>query len=227
MAVTSITSHQIRDFAILNEDIASSAAIDGSKIYADFGAQNLIVDTDTLFVDATNNRVGILTTSPTSTLSIGASSQFQVNSSGNLIKLNNVTYSWPSTQGGVSTVLTNNGSGTLTWTAAGAGTLTGTGTSGQVAYWTGTTSEAGSDNLFWDNSNSRLGIGTNTPGKTLDVNGAIRVNTNAGLYQGRFTSAQEATFTGGLSSSDGGVTWFNVDESQFLGWNGTQIVVLG
>ena len=41
--------------------------------------------------------------------------------------------------------------------------VTGTGTSGQVAFWNGTTSQTGSNNLFWDNANGRLGIGTNSP----------------------------------------------------------------
>ena len=39
----------------------------------------------------------------------------------------------------------------------------GSGTSGQVAYWNGTNSQTGSNNLFWDAANSRLGIGTNAP----------------------------------------------------------------
>jgi hypothetical protein len=61
--------------------------------------------------------LGIGNTSPVSPLSVGSSSQFQVDSSGNLIKLNNITYSWPSSQGAASTYLKNNGSGTLTWEA--------------------------------------------------------------------------------------------------------------
>lgn len=47
--------------------------------------------------------------------------------------------------------------------------ITGTGTSGQVAYFTGSTTQAGSNNLFWDATNSRLGIGTATPTSILDV----------------------------------------------------------
>jgi hypothetical protein len=49
--------------------------------------------------------------------------------------------------------------------------LTGTGASGQVAFWNGTTTQTGSNNLFWDNVNSRLGIGTTTPGYPLEVTG--------------------------------------------------------
>lgn len=46
---------------------------------------------------------------------IGSSSQFQVNSSGNPIKINNVATSFPASQGGASTYLKNDGSGNLSW----------------------------------------------------------------------------------------------------------------
>jgi hypothetical protein len=52
-------------------------------------------------------------------LNIGGSSQFQVNSSGNVIKLNNITTSFPSSQGAAGTVLRNDGSGNLSWATAG------------------------------------------------------------------------------------------------------------
>ena len=42
------------------------------------------------------------------------------------------------------------------------GTVTGTGTAGQVAFWNGTSSQTGDNNLFWDNTNKELGVGTNT-----------------------------------------------------------------
>ena len=69
-------------------------------------------------------KVGIGTVAPGERLSVG-SNTFQVNSSGNLVKVNNVAYSWPSSQGGASTVLTNDGSGNLSWGAGGGG-ITGT-----------------------------------------------------------------------------------------------------
>jgi nitrogen fixation protein len=43
------------------------------------------------------------------------------------------------------------------------GSVTGSGASGQVAYWTGTSVQSGSNNLFWDAAQGRLGIGTNVP----------------------------------------------------------------
>lgn len=59
--------------------------------------------------------VGIGTTSPTATLSVGSGNQFQVNSSGNITKINNVATSWPTTQGASNAVLQNDGSGNLSW----------------------------------------------------------------------------------------------------------------
>ena len=47
--------------------------------------------------------------------------------------------------------------------------VTGTGASGQVGYWTGTATQSGSNNHFWDNTNSRLGINTTTPLSPLQV----------------------------------------------------------
>ena len=41
--------------------------------------------------------------------------------------------------------------------------ITGTGANGQVTFFNGTTSVIGSNNFFWDNTNSFLGVGTNVP----------------------------------------------------------------
>jgi len=67
----------------------------------------------------------------------------------------------------------DNGSSWDAIASAGGGSgITGTLASGQVPYATGTTTVAGTNNLFWDSTNNRLGIGTSTPGVTLDVHGA-------------------------------------------------------
>jgi len=62
-------------------------------------------------------------------------------------------------------------------TAAAANLVSGSGTATQVAFWkSGSTNELqGSSNLYWDNVNSRLGVGTSTPSSTLDIAGALRV----------------------------------------------------
>jgi hypothetical protein len=47
--------------------------------------------------------------------------------------------------------------------------VSGTGASGQVSFWNGTSSQTGDNQLFWDNTNKRLGVGTNMPDSTLHV----------------------------------------------------------
>jgi hypothetical protein len=47
--------------------------------------------------------------------------------------------------------------------------VTGSGIAGQIAYWNGTNTQTGSNNLFWDTTNNRLGIGTNAPSVELHI----------------------------------------------------------
>jgi len=94
----------------------------------------------------------------------------------------------------------------------GTGTITGSGTSGQVSYFNGSSTLAGSNNLFWDITNSRLGIGTATPGASLDIhstgtnaqfngtgtNNAYLVFQNAGTSKWRIGN----TYNAGANSFD-------------------------
>jgi len=50
------------------------------------------------------------------------------------------------------------------------GGITGTGSAGQVSFWSGASSISGNNNLFWDNVNGHLGIGTTTPSTALSIN---------------------------------------------------------
>jgi hypothetical protein len=79
--------------------------------------------------------------------------------------------------------------------------ITGTGATGQVAYWTGTNSQTGSNNLFWDNANVKLGIGTNTPeGTGLTVaGGGVLISLDSGAA--RKVLELYATSTGAKLSS--------------------------
>ena len=45
----------------------------------------------------------------------------------------------------------------------------GAGATGQVSFWNGVNSVTGDNELYWDNSNKRLGIGDNTPSYKLEV----------------------------------------------------------
>jgi hypothetical protein len=62
--------------------------------------------------------VGIGTPSPNSTLSVGNNNQFQVGSTGNITKINNIATNWPGAQGGANSSLQNDGSGNLSWVPA-------------------------------------------------------------------------------------------------------------
>lgn len=53
----------------------------------------------------------------------------------------------------------------------GSGTITGSGSATQVAFFNGTNSIAGNNDLWWDNTSSRLGIGNNAPATNLDIHG--------------------------------------------------------
>jgi hypothetical protein len=66
--------------------------------------------------------LGVGTTTPTSALSVGASSQFQVDSAGDIVAIRGQTTTFPAAN--AAGVLTNNGSGTLSWSPAAGGTVT-------------------------------------------------------------------------------------------------------
>lgn len=150
--------------------------------------------------------VGIGDSSPTTALSIGMSGAFQVNSSGNLAKINMVSYTWPSSQGSNKYVLSNNGSGTLSWSSVGSlDALTGTGMSGAITYFNGMSTVTYDSNFSWDATNDRLGIGTSMPSCALHVINSSSANFRLGQ--------SSTTYTDFVSSSTGGLTVTTVGTS--------------
>lgn len=81
----------------------------------------------------------------------------------------NVNYTLPAADGSSGQFLKTDGSESLSWGTA----VTGTGTSTRVAFWSGSNTLSSNANLYWDNTNSRLGIGNSSPSYTLDIDGAI------------------------------------------------------
>ena len=60
-----------------------------------------------------NGKLGIGTTSPGQLLDVAG--KFQVDTNGNILKINNIATSFPASQGAAGSILANDGSGNLTW----------------------------------------------------------------------------------------------------------------
>jgi nitrogen fixation protein len=82
--------------------------------------------------------------------------------------------------------------------------ISGSGATGQVAYWNGTNSQTGSNNLFWDAANSRLGIGLTNPAYGLDVSSTVRFSTTA-MSTGYSFAVQRLQFNNGVAGGNIGV----------------------
>jgi hypothetical protein len=83
--------------------------------------------------------VGVGTDNPAEFFSVGASSQFRVNANGDVVRINNVQYNFPSGQGGVNTYLRNDGSGNLSWQTLSVttGNISATGTADATTFLRG------------------------------------------------------------------------------------------
>ncbi|MBN1162167.1 MerR family DNA-binding transcriptional regulator, partial [Patescibacteria group bacterium] len=156
---------------------ANDLAVGGSHpssvpFYIDVSEDTVWIDQNTLFVDGNNDRVGIGTTIPQATFSVGANSPFRVDSSGDITRLKNVSYSWPNVAADNNDyVLASDTSGNLTWkSVSGVGSITGQGEVNYLARFdtrfTLTYSTVFDDGVF-------VGVGTSTPSFLLDVAGTL------------------------------------------------------
>lgn len=91
------------------------------------------------------------------------------------------------------TNLTVDAQGRITAASNGSAGLSGTGTASQVAFWTGANSLSSNSNLFWDNTNFRLGIGTASPSYPLHVTTAGATDAMFVTHTG--TTSRAATFS--------------------------------
>ena len=55
------------------------------------------------------------------------------------------------------------------------GTVKGTGTATRVAFWSASDTITSDADLYWDNTNNRLGIGTISPAEKLEVSGSVKI----------------------------------------------------
>jgi hypothetical protein len=97
------------------------------------------------------------------------------------------------------------------------------GVSGAIQFSNGSAFASDAANLFWDDTNNRLGIGTNAPTTALDVNGDIKTNNNIWIQgNAKFIYAN----TGGGSVTTG--LYFRPNDSMLDVYiNGTAAVTFG
>ena len=130
-------------------------------------------------------------------------------------------------------VLITNGSGIVNWVNF--STLSHTGTTGSVFFANSTTGAPTENNnqFFWDNINNRVGIGTATPNKKLEVNGHIRMTdgnqTANSIMVGDANGTASWSTTSSAIGSIGNHTDVDVSttpptNSQILSWDGTNWV---
>lgn len=70
-----------------------------------------------LYGNLLSMRISIGNATPANTFNVGANDEFQVSSSGDLVRINDVAYSWPDDDGSTGHFLQSNGSGDLSWAA--------------------------------------------------------------------------------------------------------------
>jgi hypothetical protein len=147
-----------------------------NKIAYFSAASTLTSDTD-LHWDATNNRLGILATSPAQTLHVAGTMRL-TGSTGT-----GTTLMARDANGDVSAVTVSTGlalSNNVLTATGGTSGIAGTIAVGQVAFGTASNTVGGNNNLFWDNTNIELGIGTNAPARTLHIAGTMRLTGSTG-----------------------------------------------
>ncbi len=98
------------------------------------------------------------------------------------------------------------------WNAA--HTLTG-GTAGAVLFDTGTTISEDASNLFWDDTNNRLGIGTNAPTVRLQVRDDVAPTVNTSLFSLRSDSPGQGPFMEFLDGATPSQLWFGGESTYF------------
>jgi hypothetical protein len=126
-----------------------------------------------------SGNIGIGTTTPAELFSIGSSSQFQVDASGNIVKIKNLTYNWPNALPGAGGyALTSDALGNFSWALVGGGSLP-VGVTGQTIYYNGS-SWVATNSLF--NAGTNIGIGTSSPAALFAVGATSQFQVDSNGY---------------------------------------------
>ncbi|MBS1536545.1 MAG: hypothetical protein JST20_02205 [Bacteroidetes bacterium] len=179
-----------------------------------------------LFWDNTNKRVGIGTANPSQPLHV-VGNILVASSSGTArsLQLQNpaatfftsfkagaqtadITYTMPTALPAINGFMQTNNTGTLSWQAipSGQSVVTGVGTATRVAFWNASSQLSSNANLYWDDANSRLGIGLTAPVQPLQVKGNTLLSAISGtapqLQLENPAGTFKSTFQAGAQSSN-------------------------
>src|SRR3990167_6108891 len=189
------TSNRFRDLYLLKATINENGDL---NLQGDASVSgDLTVNDSATFngnVTLGDSSTDILTFNGTSSfpngINVGQNNEFTINSSGNITKINNVSYSFPASQGNAAEIIINDGSGNLTWGTFGAASVTAdsldfaqfkesmtVGADTSVNLYDGAAnrdlrfynSNSSSELFFLDGSTGNVGIGSTTPTALLSV----------------------------------------------------------
>jgi polyhydroxyalkanoate synthesis regulator phasin len=207
--------------------LGSELVVQGQTNDATTTALNVTNNTPTsLLYVQDDGKVGIGTNSPGQTLEVkgnalissngGAANQLQFqNPAGTFTttfkagaQASNIDYTLPvaPATSNKNSVLLNDGSGTLSWALLNttSGSVLGTGQQMQIAVWDAVNSITGYPNLWWDNTNQFMGIGTGSPSQTLEVKGNTLISSTGNSphqLQLQGTSTGVTTFQAGAQGT--------------------------
>lgn len=81
--------------------------------------------------------------------------------------------------------------------------LSGSGTATRVAFWSGTNSLSSDVDLYWDNTNKRLGVGTAAPSQLLDIDGSSQFRNT--MYFGDANNEGLISWTSNMGNGEAGL----------------------
>ena len=210
------TANPVEKLTIYGGNIYNSGSISLSGGTITFGSVNN--GTSTLSV-ANSGNLGVGTTTPTSTLSVhgnlyvaGTSTVGKFNAASSTFAANGVNYNWPSSQGAAASVLSNNGSGALSWAAN-------TSASFQPIASTQVLNGSTCDNTGWTDVQLGTVIGTTSSLAIVSVD--VTGNPYAVLFRPNGSSASTTGGIGAIESDDpsqsfGGMAIVKTDSSGII-----------
>jgi|GEM_PF-1525065 len=126
----------------------------------------------------TGGTFGRMTILETGEVGISCIPSQRLHVNGNL-RLTGAYYDMNNDPGAGGQVLASTASGT-DWISLPSPLVTGSGTATRLAFWSGANALSSNANLYWDNTNSRLGVGTGSPTSLLHVFGGDALVTASG-----------------------------------------------